>query len=446
MEQENITIFGAGLVGSLLSIFLAKQGYQVKVYEKRADPRLELMKGNRSINLALSERGWRALREVGISNLVFPIGIPMRGRMMHDLKGNLTFQPYGNEEQAIYSVSRADLNKTMIEEADRMPNTEFHFENACQHVNLYDNSYQIRQHDKLRTEAADIIFGADGAFSQVRSAMQRTDRFNYSQYYLAHGYKEMTILPSPQDDFRMNPNALHIWPRRKFMLIALPNPDKTFTVTLFLPFEGDISFQNLQTPQAVAAFFDTYFADAVALIENPVAQFFENPTSSMVTVTCAPWTYQNRVALVGDAAHAIVPFYGQGMNAGFEDCRILNDIIAQNQGDWAKIMQKYRSERTENANAISELALHNFIEMRDKVADDKFLLRKKIEANLHQLYPTKWMPLYSMVTFSHIPYAQALARGKKQEHIMNQVLATPNIETIWHELDFEEIIFRLDNQ
>ncbi len=441
--QESITIFGAGLVGSLLSIFLARKGYSVKIYERRADPRKQKMQGNRSINLALSKRGWRALQEVDIADLVKPIAVPMKGRMMHDTKGNLTFQSYGTENQAIYSVSRAELNKIMITEADRLPNTKFYFEHDCKAVNLWDFSYQIEHQNQVFSENSDIILGADGAFSAVRNAIQRTDRFNYSQFYLEHGYKELTMPPKTDGAFKMSPDALHIWPRRKFMLIALPNPDHTFTVTLFLPFEGEISFESLQTKKAVKTFFETYFADAVELLGNPVEQFFANPTGSMVTVRCSPWTFQNRVGLVGDAAHAIVPFYGQGMNAGFEDCRVLNDILTEYNGDWTEIMPKYQRSRTENANAISELALTNFIEMRDKVADEKFLLRKKIEAHLHQLFPEKWIPLYSMVTFSHIPYAEALQKGKRQEQIMNQVLAMSNIEQTWKTLDFQEIVNRL---
>ena len=360
MKQENITIFGAGLVGSLLSIFLARHGYPIKIYEKRADPRLEEMQGNRSINLALSERGWRALREVGIADLVYPIAVPMKGRIMHGLDGSLTSQPYGTENQAIYSVSRAELNKIMIENADQFPNTEFCFEHSCKTINLKDFSYQYQHHGKTLTEKSDLIFGTDGAFSKVRSAMQRTDRFNYSQYYLEHGYKELTMPPNPDGSHRMNPNALHIWPRKKFMLIALPNPNGTFTVTLFLPFEGEVSFQNLQTHEAVSAFFRKYFSDAISLIGNPVEQFFEHPTSSMVTVKCSPWTFQNRVALAGDSAHAIVPFYGQGMNAGFEDCRVLNDILNNSSGDWTEIMEKYRLARTEKCECNFRISLDKF--------------------------------------------------------------------------------------
>lgn len=444
MKEKQIAIFGAGLVGSLLSVFMSKQGYRVHVYEKRADPRLENMQGNRSINLALSERGWRALREIGIDHLVHPIAIPMKGRMIHAVNGKLAFQPYGMKEQAIYSVSRMQLNEIMIRQADQMKNTYFHFEHSCSEVNIKDNTYRIKNGQNVKVEKADLIFGADGAFSRVRGAMQRTDRFNYSQHYLEYGYKELTMPVGQNHSFCMNPNALHIWPRKNFMLIALPNPDKTFTVTLFLPFEGNISFENLQTEKKISTFFRTYFPDTTPFIEDFTEQFLKNPTSSMVTINCSPWTHLNRIALVGDAAHAIVPFYGQGMNAGFEDCRILNNVISQNPNhDWSKILKEYEKKRIENANAISQLALSNFIEMRDKVADASFLLRKKIEAHLHQLFPEEWIPLYSMVTFSHIPYAEALSKGKRQDEIMNQVLETPHLEHKWQELDFDAIISKL---
>ncbi|MCC5946386.1 MAG: FAD-dependent monooxygenase [Bernardetiaceae bacterium] len=446
MMNEKIMIVGGGLVGSLLSACLGKRGYTVDVYEKRPDYRQSGGPGGRSINLALSDRGWRALQQVGADEAVKPFAIPMYGRRLHAIDGKLDFQSYGKANQAIYSISRAGLNAKLIDIAEGYDNVNYHFSHACEEINLNAGEVIFTDtHQQHKKATADVIFGADGAFSAVRQQMQKMPRFNYSQYYLPHGYKELTIPPTAEGEFRMEKNALHIWPRKDFMLIALPNPDGSFTCTLFLAFEGsEDSFAALDSPKAVRHFFEKYFKDTLPLIPNLETEFFENPTSALVTVRCNPWIYDNRFALIGDASHAIVPFYGQGMNSGFEDCRVLNDMIDLHKNDWQRILPAYQQERVRNADAISDLALQNFIEMRDKVADKDFLLRKKIEAKINQRYPDKWIPLYSMVTFSHIPYADALAMGKKQEKVMDKVMQSENIHNNWENINTDAIIASLE--
>ncbi|MDN4165614.1 NAD(P)/FAD-dependent oxidoreductase [Cytophagales bacterium LB-30] len=438
--KKEITLLGAGLVGSLMSIYLAKKGYSVSIYEKRDDMRKGNQQGGRSINLALSNRGLKALEEVGLAEQIKRLVIPMKGRMMHDVKGNLTYQPYGKEGQFINSVSRSWLNEMLMDEAEKL-GVNIHFEHRCSQVNLDTQALEFETPSGSKRIQSEVLLGADGAFSALRDAMQRSDRFNYSQYYIEHGYKELCIEPQ-QGEFAMEPNALHIWPRGRFMMIALPNTNETFTCTLFLDYEGEDSFANLQTPEQVEAFFKTYFPDVIPLIPDLTHQFFQNPTPSLVTVKCYPWV-KNRTCLMGDAAHAIVPFYGQGMNAGFEDCRVLNELIDTHQHNWDTILPEFQQARKPNADAIAELALKNFVEMRDLVADSQFLLQKKIEAHLHEQFPKDWIPLYSMVTFSDLSYADALRIGQKQHEIMQKVMSKPDIEKNWPNLDFASIVEQL---
>lgn len=440
--SKNIAISGAGLVGSLLAIYLAKRGYQVSVFERRKDMRVAGAEGGRSINLALSNRGIRALDEVGLAEEMKKVAIPMHGRVMHDLSGKLTFQPYGKQGQFINSVSRSALNIVLMNKAESL-GVNFHFQQRILKVDLDNTEMTIGQGDTQTTRKFDWIIGADGAFSVVRGAMQITDRFDYSQHYIEHGYKELHIPPDKVNGFRMEKNALHIWPRESFMMIALPNPDGSFTCTLFFPFEGNPSFRSLNTHDEIVQFFKNTFPDAAELMPTLLEDFNENPTSSLVTVRCYPWV-KNNTLLIGDAAHAIVPFFGQGMNAGFEDCRILNELLQKENDDWSKVLPQFQQARKANADAIAQLALDNFIEMRDLVADQDFLLRKKIEATLHERFPARWIPLYAMVTFyDDIPYATAYRIGQKQKAIMDEVMKLPDIATHWQTLNLEEIVNKL---
>jgi kynurenine 3-monooxygenase len=446
MSGKNVNIIGAGLVGSLLSIYLSRRGYKVKIYERRPDMRIAKMSAGKSINLALSDRGWKGLEGVGIAEDIRQIAIPMYGRYIHNKDGSSAFQPYGKKDQAIYSVSRAEINMKLMDLAEKKAGVEIHFDERCTHVDRQTATATFENNNthKVTSVSSDLIFGADGAFAASRLNMQlSSDRFEYNQHYIEAGYKELIIPPGPNGEFKIEKNALHIWPRGSFMMIALPNPDGNFTCTLFLPFEGEKSFEKLKTKEAVKQFFDQEFPDAVPLMPTLLDDFFTNPTSSLVTVKCWPWTFDDRIALIGDAAHAIVPFFGQGMNCGFEDCVVLDGLIEKHNEDWNKIMPEYQELRKPDADAIADLAVGNFIEMRDKTADPKFLLQKKIEARFSEKYPDKWIPLYSMVTYSpHIRYSTALKEGQRQEAIMKSIMAMPDIDKKWDSEDVEKEILK----
>jgi len=440
---KSISIIGSGLVGSLLSIYLAKRGHKVSIYERRSDMRREDMIAGRSINLALSDRGLLALEKVGLTDEIKKICIPMHGRQIHNVDGSITFQPYGKEGQYINSVSRGELNKQLMTIAEEH-GVNINFNEKCTTLDWKNDKIEFENTagKQLPSSKADIIFGADGAFSAARLQHQlQHDKFDYHQYYIDCGYKELSIPPNEEGEFALEPNALHIWPRKDYMLIALPNLDKTFTCTLFFPFEGELSFDKINTEEKVKQFFATNFADVVPLMPDYVNEFFTNPTSSLVTIKCFPWVRDDKFALIGDAAHALVPFFGQGMNCGFEDCRILDELIEKNGDDWHKILSEYQTLRKPDADAIADMAANNFTEMRDRTADPKFLLQKKIEARLHENYPDKWIPAYSQVTFSpHIRYSDALARGNRQEIIMQEVMSMPDIETKWESEEVEKMI------
>ncbi len=439
---KSVTIVGAGLVGSLLSIYLAKRGYKVNIYERRADMRTIKMSAGKSINLALSDRGWRGLAGVGISDEIKKIAIPMYGRYIHNKNNTTAYQPYGKEEQAIYSVSRAEINMRLMDLAEKQDGVKIHFDKRCEKIDrtTLESSFEDNNTKEIIKQTSDLIFGADGAFAASRLNMQlSTDRFEYKQHYIDCGYKELIIPPGKNESFLMEKNALHIWPRGSFMMIALPNMDGNFTCTLFLPFEGEKSFKNLQTKEQVTKFFNEEFPDAVPLMPTLIEDFFANPVASLVTVKCFPWIFDNNIALIGDAAHAIVPFYGQGMNCGFEDCVVLNELIQKHNEDWDKIMPEYQNLRKPDGDAIADMAIANFIEMRDKTGDPKFLLQKKIEAKFSKNHPDKWIPFYSMVTYSpHIRYSTAQKEGAKQQAIMDKVMALPNIEENWESDDVEK--------
>lgn len=424
-ERKNIAIMGAGLVGSLLSLYLAKRGHRVDLYERRPDLRKNTIDGGRSINLALSDRGWRALKGIGIEEEVRKVAVAMHGRMMHDEQGKLTYQPYGKEGQAIYSVSRGGLNIALMNLSEPNPDITYHFGYQATDVNLHSNQVQLRniESGEVSTIQPDLLFGADGAYSVVRGAMQKTERFNYEQSYLEYGYKELTIPATADGNWAIEKNALHIWPRGNYMMIALPNIDGSFTCTLFFPYEGERSFAAIKTEADLLAFFNEVFPDAVPLMPELVQDYFEHPIGSLVTIKCFPWSFEGKSLLIGDASHAVVPFYGQGMNAGFEDITVLDQMLEQFDGQsWEELFEAFELRRKPNADAIADLAVMNFIEMRDKVADPRFLLRKKIEAKISEQYPDKWLPMYGMVTFSDFPYSYALETGQKQDKIMKKVM------------------------
>ncbi len=433
--MKDIAIVGAGLVGSLQAILMAKKGYNVQVYERRSDIRKAEVLAGKSINLALSNRGWKALERAGIADDIRKIAIPMYQRCMHAPDGTLTYQPYGRENEAIYSVSRGGLNQRLVNLADQYSNISYFFDQKCKDVDLKGKKILFQDSATgVRSERSfDKLFATDGAFSAVRLRLQKTPMFNYTQNYLSHAYKELVIPPNADGSHRLDKNCLHIWPREEFMMIALANLDGSFTCTLFFAAEGPLSFETVDTPDKLQAFFSEYFPDAIPLMPTLEEDYFSNPTSYLVTVHCSPWNFREDILLLGDAAHAIVPFYGQGMNAGFEDCTIFDDMYEAHQGNWDGLFEAFSKKRVPDADAIADLALDNYIEMRDKTADPEFLVRKKIEAKFSKLYPNNWMPLYSQVTFSHIPYHEALQNGKEQRKIMDRVMATPGIMENWNE-------------
>ena len=401
------------------------------------------MIAGRSINLALSDRGIKALEEVGLMGEIRKICIPMHGRFMHNADGSTAYQAYGKEGQYINSVSRGELNCKLMDLAEAN-NVEINFNQKCENIDW--NKNEINFEDVLNHQPSTInyqlAFGSDGAFSTARLTHQlQHDRFQYQQYYINFGYKELTIPAGENETFLLEKNALHIWPRGNYMMIALPNIDGSFTCTLFFPFEGETSFATLHTKEKVRSFFKKTFTDAATLMPTLEDDFFNNPTASLVTVKCYPWIREDKFALIGDAAHAIVPFFGQGMNCGFEDCSVLNSLIETYGDDWTGILQAYQQLRKPDGDAIADLALNNFIEMRDKVADPKFLLQKKIEAAFSKKYPEKWIPAYAQVTFSpQIRYSEALINGQKQEAIMQQIMAIPGIENKWQDEEIEKMI------
>ena len=415
-------LIGSGLAGGLLAAYLGRRGYEVDLYERRSDPREGNMVGGRSINLALSTRGIHALEEIGIADQVLKHAIPMRGRMIHEKSGRLHFAAYDvDPNKHINSIGRAALNTTVIEAAQQFPNVRVHFNHKCTEVDLDSATAQLLNTSTSHRVAAsgDAFIGVDGAFSAVRQSMQlKIDSFQYDESYLAHGYKELTIPPAPDGGWQMEKEALHIWPRKSFMMIALPNPDGSFTCTLFWEFEGPRSFASTKTDDEVHRFFDEEFPDAVPLMPDLLEDFKTNPTGSLVTIRYAPWFYQDKVALVGDAAHAVVPFYGQGMNAAFEDCVVLDECLAEFPEDRQRAFSEYFDRRKVNADALANLALGNFVEMRDKTASKTFRAKKKLDHFLEAALPGIYLPLYTMVTFTRIPYAKAARRARIQDAIV----------------------------
>lgn len=432
-----IAINGAGPVGALLALMLAKRGYPIDLFESRPDSRKTNVYQGKSINLALSDRGWQALNAVGIDDEIRQQAIPMYCRVMHDNVGNITKQYYGKDNQAIWSVSRSGINEQLMTLAEQQENVSLHFSHRLtQHDFDTNTAVYVDANKQVIQHQTDLFFGADGTFSKVRRLMQELprQRISYSLEYMPQSYIELTIPAGDNGEHLMEKNALHIWPRKDFMLIALPNPDGSFTCTLFMDHQGAVSFAALTDYDTVSAFFQQHFADALPLLANPIEEFLEKAPSPLCLVHIYPWLVNQQVALIGDAAHAMVPFYGQGMNCGFEDCRVLCELLDNNQGDWQQTLTAYQQERKENGDAIIELAKRNFIEMSDLAGDERFLLRKKIEARFHQRYPDLWIPLYSMVTFSpNIPYKTALEIGDIQAKIMDEIMQIDNIEQCWQD-------------
>lgn len=422
MSNEKVIIIGAGLSGSMLAIYLAKRGVGVDVYEARGDMRHETVAAGRSINLALSNRGIRALREVGLDEYMLAEAVPMYGRMVHSIDGSTKLLPYsGRTGEFINSISRSGLNIALINEAEKYPNVRFHFNERC--VGFDCRSGEARLESGLHVNA-DTIFGTDGAGSVMRNAMMRdVPRFDYSVHWLEHGYKELHIPPTDGGGFRIEKNALHIWARHSFMMIALPNFDGSFTVTMFLAHEGADSFDEIDSSNGLMAFFEKYFPDSIEHLPTLAEDYRANPIGNLATVKCSPWNVGGKSLLIGDAAHAVVPFYGQGMNASFEDCRILDEIIGEHGTDWETVFDEFVASRKRDADAIGDMAEENFYEMRDAVADPVFQRKRELETRLEHEFPD-YFSKYSMVTFrDDLPYSVAQKKGNAQDKFLMALCA-----------------------
>ena len=436
-KQQNILIIGAGLCGSLLALRLGQRGYNVTVFEMRPDMRKNKISAGRSINLAFSDRGNKGMKLVGLEDKVKSLCIPMNGRMLHDKDGNTFLSNYsGRDHEYINSVSRGGLNALLLDEAEQHENVKLHFNIKCHSVDFEKTTAQFQNllSKKFFVEDADVIIATDGAGSALRKSyyLERKFLFSFSQNWLTHGYKELTILPDTKGDHKTYKNALHIWPRGEYMLIALPNLDGSFTVTLFLAYEGGkYNFENLTSPEIVVEFFKEEFADALELMPNLVDDFFENPTAPLGTVKCSPWHYKGNTLLMGDSAHAIVPFYGQGMNASFEDVVEFDAILEQYEGDWETIFSEFGRTRKKDTDAIADLAIDNFHEMKDHVANPLFQEKRKIEMALESNFPQDYSSKYSLVTFNeHIGYREAMLKGRAQDKAILNLLADNKIATI----------------
>jgi len=434
-KKENILIVGAGLCGSLLALRLGQRGYNVNVMEMRPDIRKVDISAGRSINLAFSDRGIKAMRLVGIQEKVERLCIPMNGRMIHDKEGNMTLSNYsGRDHEYINSISRGGLNALLLDEAEALENVKIHFNKKCKSVNFEKTTALFKDYNTKNefVEDADVIIATDGAGSILRRSyyLEKKFLFSFSQDYLTHGYKELSILPTNTGDYKTYKNALHIWPRGDFMLIALPNLDGSFTDTLFLSYgEGKYNFNNLTTPEIVTEFFTEEFPDALALMPNLIDDFFENPTSALGTVKCSPWHYKGNTLLMGDAAHAIVPFYGQGMNASFEDVVEFDAVLDKHENDWETMFNLYESTRKKDTDAIADLAIDNFHEMKDHVANPIFQKKRKLEMELEEQFPDEYSSKYSLVTFNeHIGYHEAMLKGRAQDKAILNMLSEGEID------------------
>jgi kynurenine 3-monooxygenase len=445
--SQKITIVGAGLTGSLLAIYMARHGFNIDVYERRPDMRKVKMSAGKSINLAISARGIHALQQVGLDEEVLKTAGPMKGRQIHPVKGEQSFQPYGkNENEYINSISRRELNVILMNAAEKFPNIRLHFDQKCTGMNLETGEAYFTDEltSKEKTVKGDTVIATDGSASAVRMEFLKSGFFNFSQAYEDYGYKELNIPAAVGGGFRMEKNALHIWPRGAYMMIALPNIDGDFTCTLFMAHDkGEVNLNQLTTREAVNDFFKEVMPDALPNMPTLLDDFFNHPTGNLLTIKCFPWNINGKALLMGDAAHAIVPFFGQGMNCGFEDCYYFDTLIKKYGSDWKKVFTEFSAMRKENTDAIADLAVENFVEMRDLVAHKDFLLKKKADVLLEERFPESFISKYAMVSFHRIPYAVAMKRGQIQDRVLMEMCAKINaIE----ELDLAEAFLRIKKE
>ena len=444
-NQEHILVIGAGLCGSLLALRMAQRGYKVTLMEKRPDLRKEVVDSGRSINLAFSDRGMKGLRLAGLEDKVLPLCIPMHGRMIHNTEGEQFMSPYSGRHEYINSISREDLNIMLLDECELMPQITMRFNQKCTGVNLEtaEATFEDYKTGETTTYQTDIVMGADGVGSALRKSMldHRKFLFSYGQDFLTHGYKELSFPPKADGGFLVEKHALHIWPRGKDMMIALPNLDGSFTVTLFLSWdEGKDSFESLNTDEAVVDYFKREYPDALALMPDLLEEFHANPTSPLGTIKCSPWHAYGKVLLLGDAAHGIVPFYGQGVNASFEDCHIFGQMYSEKfAGDWRSLFSEFYHSRKKDADALLDLSLDNYKVMRNDVLDEKHIKKQKLSFQLNNDFPDYFIPLYTMVSFTTIPYATALERGYIQDKILDKLV---NVNDTYNKQESEKLIFK----
>jgi kynurenine 3-monooxygenase len=444
-RREIIGIVGAGLVGPVIALYLARRGAEVHLYERGPSPLAGPPEGGRSVHLVVSARGFRALAGIGLDGAVREAAIPLSGRAIHPPAGPLRFQPYGRDDQAIYAVQRSQLNRILATAAASHPGITARFDQRCLDVDphaLTLDFLDTATGERSRARC-DVLLGADGCFSRVRAALMRTDRFDYSQQYMAYGYREIRIPPAADGSYALSSNAMHVWPRKRLMVSAFPNPDRSFTAMLVMPFEGEVSFAAIATEKELRALFEAQFADLLPLVPEFAGELFQRPPSSLVTIRCSPWVFEGRVALIGDAAHAMVPFFGQGMNAGLEDCVVLDGCLERHGGDWARALPEYQALRRPDCDAVTDMSLQNFVELSESVGDPRFLLKKRLEQRIHGLYPERFIPLYPMVAFGHLPYAEVQRIARAQEDVLQRLLAgDDDLEARWESPDVDLAIHR----
>ncbi len=418
-DAQRVAIVGGGLAGSLLALSLSERGYAVDVFERRSDPRVIGAESGRSINLGLSKRGIQALTEVGLIDMVMPLTVVMRGRMIHAPDGGTRLQPYGkNRGEVLYSIDRNELIQLLLDRADRQPGVTLHFEHRFVSADKERRTLEMESEGATRTIDADWVICADGAFSRCRPEMQRGIRADYHQEYLEWGYKELTLAAGPDGQSVIDLTALHVWPRAHCLFVSHPNRDGSHTLTLFLPHEGPDSFETTKTPEDIRALFQKYFPDLLPMLPALVDQWISRPTGALLTTKTAPWRFEDWMVLVGDSAHAVYPFYGQGMNSAFEDCSALLSALKANANDRARAFTVYEQSRRPQTDVLMELSKANFVELRQKVSSPWFLARKRLDVALNRLMPKIWLPIYTMVSHTTMPYAEALARARKQDRIL----------------------------
>ncbi|MCU0467366.1 MAG: FAD-dependent monooxygenase [Arcicella sp.] len=435
--MKTVSVLGGGLVGPMMALLLAKRNIKVNIFEKRPNPFQHYSKSGRTVNLALSERGWRALKKINISQKVTDIIVPLSGRMVHLPDGEQLYQPYGINQECIYSVSREELNKILIQEAQKHENITFYFEKECQNVFLENSTLQMvdcKTKDISYFES-DLIIGADGISSQIRKAIGEYEVMDFERNYIDYGYKELSIPAIENNQWAIEKNVLHIWPRGRYMLMALPNNDGSFTATLYAPLQGENSFEQIDTAGKLITFFQKDFPDVTKFMPHLEYEFFNFPVSSLSSINCYPWVHKSRALIIGDAAHAILPFYGQGMNSGFEDCTYLDALLDHNEIN-EKTLDIFQKERKANADALSILSYNNFLEMRDYIKNPLFLLRKKIDFFIGENYPDIWQPIYTLIAFRTTPYQEVLRISLLQNEILDKIMMVDDIENCWMTLDY----------